>query len=241
MILNEVFSEKYTKDKSNLLKRQKVEIFGGRIVSISGQTEELKKLLSAFEIERAGKFEFDIDRNAYILSHACLKKILSLKTGLKPEEITYSYSEFEKPFLQNGQVCFNLSHSKVFFVIALSGYLPVGIDTENFNREIDWKPVSRLYFTAGEIEWIESNSPTEQKKAFFTIWTRKEALLKAIGCGITNELNSIDVRNLQFTGGKKILSEAADQWFIHSYCYGDNIISLALPEDFYVEIHRDLG
>lgn len=241
MELKEIFTADNAKDNNRAIAGQKIEMYLGGNIPATENIEDLYRLLSDNEVERVSKFVFENDRTMYILTHACLKKVLSLKTGLAPASIHYSYSEFEKPYLQNERVQFNLSHSKVFFAIALSDHLPVGIDTENFCREIDWKPVSRLYFTTKEIAWVKSHDLEEEVKAFFTLWTRKEALLKAIGCGITNELASVDVRSLHFTEGKAIIPAAGDQWYIRSYSFGENIISLALPEDFFVEIHGELG
>jgi 4'-phosphopantetheinyl transferase len=87
-----------------------------------------------------------------------------------------------KPFLSNGP-CFNISHAGNQVVVAFS-QRAVGVDIE-LEQEVDTASLTR-YFHPAEQEFIRAAaSPTN---AFFTLWTRKEALLKAVGVGIAEQL-----------------------------------------------------
>ncbi|MDB5004147.1 MAG: 4-phosphopantetheinyl transferase superfamily protein [Mucilaginibacter sp.] len=97
------------------------------------------------------------------------------------------YNDYQRPYFNDG-FDFNISHSgnRVIGCATLNG--KVGIDIELM------KPVDINYddyFTATEQENIRNakNPDTE----FFTYWTRKEALLKAVGTGVYTPLLDIDV------------------------------------------------
>ncbi|MGH2485818.1 MAG: 4'-phosphopantetheinyl transferase family protein [Ktedonobacterales bacterium] len=57
----------------------------------------------------------------------------------------------------------------------------LGVDLELLRD--GWEDVAPLLATA-EQAFIATRAPTEQRKAFYHVWTRKEAYLKAIGRGL---------------------------------------------------------
>lgn len=101
----------------------------------------------------------------------------------------FKYSDNGKPYLKNG-AHFNISHSGKY-VIAAFGDDEIGIDIEIID-EIDTYALSQ-YFHQDEKEYVSSS--INEKEAFFRIWTRKEAYLKARGIGIVNGLNNENCLN----------------------------------------------
>jgi len=94
--------------------------------------------------------------------------------------------ENHKPFLENGPF-FNISHAGKKVVVVFSEKHTVGVDVEQI-AAIDVNAMSS-YFHPAEITFLQQ----KHEEAFFTIWTRKEALLKAVGIGILNGLNQVSV------------------------------------------------
>jgi 4'-phosphopantetheinyl transferase len=97
------------------------------------------------------------------------------------------YNDYQRPYFNDG-FDFNISHSgnRVVGCATLNG--KVGIDIELM------KPINlnyNDYFTPTEQQNIRTakNPDTE----FFNYWTRKEALLKAVGTGVFTPLLDIDV------------------------------------------------
>jgi len=84
---------------------------------------------------------------------------------------------------------FSISHSSGLVVLSAALDRPNGIDCEEL------KPVEpgdfRDYFSRKE--WDDLEASSDPLTGFNRIWTRKEALLKAIGTGLQNQLNRIDV------------------------------------------------
>ncbi len=69
----------------------------------------------------------------------------------------------------------------------------IGIDVENERTLSDMPGIAMRYFSAREYAWFAQHAEAERQKAFFTIWTRKEALVKAIGKGIGAPLDRFSV------------------------------------------------
>ncbi len=100
------------------------------------------------------------------------------------------YNEYGKPEIKNGPGI-SLSHSGDIVTCAISQTHNIGIDIEELTK-IDIEQY-REYFLQKEWDAIHnSESPTN---TFFRLWTRKEAIIKATGKGLTyayNDINTID-------------------------------------------------
>lgn len=111
--------------------------------------------------------------------------------GLCERDMEYTENEHGKPFFANRpDIKFNLSHSGGYAVCAVSD-TEIGIDAEKYGDAKDTLEIAKRYFTAGEYEYIKNSADT--KTTFFSLWTRKESLLKAIGTGLSGGLKSYEV------------------------------------------------
>jgi len=119
-----------------------------------------------------------------------------------PNETLLSKVEFEekgKPFIPNSTVCFNISNTKGIVVLAIHNK-PVGIDVERLR-----KPRESIYPRVFSSEEISSISCSED---FTRLWTRKEAVVKLFGGGISMGLNSFSVLKDEFeVFGKQVKIE----------------------------------
>lgn len=87
---------------------------------------------------------------------------------------------------------YNLSHSKEYAAIAVA-QSPVGIDVEDPRELPDMRSIARSTFHPGEASAILSRSGKDAEAAFFCCWTRKEAVVKAIGKGLFMPLDCFEV------------------------------------------------
>ena len=69
----------------------------------------------------------------------------------------------------------------------------VGVDIEYLNKELVTEDIARNYFSNYEVTELFKLSENDRISAFFSIWTRKEAFIKAIGKGLSIPLDSFDV------------------------------------------------
>ncbi|WP_315376111.1 4'-phosphopantetheinyl transferase family protein [Oribacterium sinus] len=123
------------------------------------------------------------DAVRHYFSHILLKKHLSQKLSIKEEDVRYTKGKYHKPYLKEGDLQFNLSHSASYIAIGLSKR-PVGVDVEEIlNKE-------KLFFSTGlwskeEEEAILASK--DQEGEFTRFWTLKESYLKALGTGFFQE------------------------------------------------------
>lgn len=107
--------------------------------------------------------------------------------GIFKEMPEFSYNEHDKPFLKNYPGWyFNISHSKTAVCCVLSRK-EIGIDIE----EVGEYKESLAAYICNDKE-LESLHDSENKADdFYKLWTRKEAVFKMIGSGITNDIKDI--------------------------------------------------
>ena len=121
---------------------------------------------------------------------ACLKSWLMLEALLRPlgiDNLEMEYNEHGKPFLiHHPEVHFNLSHCKNG-IAAVVDFSPVGIDIESFRRG-STALINRTMNPA-EAEWIRSAA--DPVETFTQYWTKKEAVVKLRGTGITDDLHHV--------------------------------------------------
>jgi 4'-phosphopantetheinyl transferase len=78
-------------------------------------------------------------------------------------------------------------------VLALCRDTALGVDVEWVEREIEALEIARSSFAPGEVLRIEQAAEgADRARAFFAVWTRKEAMVKAHGQGLTIGLENFE-------------------------------------------------
>lgn len=153
------------------------------------QVQALTALLSDEERRRASRLRFDESRSSFIVARALLRKILSRYVALTPREILFFYTATGKPILApwfGKAIQFNVSHSGQLALYAVSINHNVGVDVERIVPIAEAASIARRFFTREEAEQIEEGTDGNHE-FFYRIWTRKEAILKCSGEGITED------------------------------------------------------
>jgi 4'-phosphopantetheinyl transferase len=154
----------------------------------------LPDCLSAAEQERAARFVADRDRMRYRAAHEGLRRLLGRHTGQPPERLQFVLGPYGKPALADPAACaFNLSHSHHLAVVVLAPHGEVGVDVELLGEPLpDAQALVEHHFTPAEQAEFQRTPPARRSLAFLLGWTRKEACLKAIGCGLHVEPSTVD-------------------------------------------------
>lgn len=153
----------------------------------------LNSLLSKEKQIRVEKFLKKEDIYRCILGELLLRYSLWNFYDYKVKNIKFLYNEFGKPrlyYTDNQNIHFNISHSGNWIVCGISNQ-PIGIDVECINNNVS--DIAQRFFTNAENNYIKTQIPTEQAKAFFKIWTLKESYIKCVGKGLTIPLNSFSI------------------------------------------------
>ena len=88
---------------------------------------------------------------------------------------------------------FNLSFSDDVGVIAISCNREIGIDIERHRSDIDIQQIAKRYFSPIEFTQLKSYGDYESIELFYRLWTCKEAIIKALGIGLSYPLDEIEI------------------------------------------------
>lgn len=151
--------------------------------------------LSAGELERAGAFLFDRDRQRFVAARRLVRMVLGTRLGVAPAALRFGQGPHGKPHViaPDLPIRFNLSHSGPFAILAVSVGLPVGVDIERVNPALDWMPLSRGLLAGAEHRQIVGMAASDRLEGFFACWVRKESVVKALGLGLTHPLDAFEV------------------------------------------------
>jgi 4'-phosphopantetheinyl transferase len=124
-------------------------------------------------------------------AHALLGRLLMAYANVDAPPVI-ARTERGKPYApQLAQLDFNLTHAREQVLIAIAREQPLGVDLERVDREIEIDDIARRYFSATEADAIEALAPERKLVAFLRLWTCKEAVLKALGEGISFGLERV--------------------------------------------------
>jgi len=175
----------------------KVHLWRGRLSLKKDEVAELWPRLSEEEQTRASRFHFPEDSGRYILTRGMLRDILLRYQAQLATPICISVQPTGQPYLLQSQdgpgLRFNLSHSRSLALFAITLDRKVGIDVEPVSNGADWQTVANRFFSALECQFLLALPATEREQGFLSLWTRKEAYLKAKGEGLSIPLDSFSI------------------------------------------------
>lgn len=153
--------------------------------------EMVSDFLPRFSVEyqnKINKYRLLEDKMLTLTGRKLLKHGLSL-LGISADIFNLKYYPSGKPFLNSDGVTFNISHSKEIVCCALSRDLNVGIDIE-YAAERDIETFKTVFSNA---EWVTINAAGNRQRAFYGVWTKKEAVLKAQGQGLNLPMAAVEL------------------------------------------------
>ncbi|MDQ2724873.1 MAG: 4'-phosphopantetheinyl transferase superfamily protein [Actinomycetota bacterium] len=157
------------------------------------------ELLDDDERVRVTEFTSEPARRSYVASHALLRRALGDHLGVDPGGLRFDrtcdhcgHPRHGRPRLMGGGVSFNLSHSGPHVLVAV-GRGPVGADIEDAGRRSVADRVVRRCCSPREQAWLAGLAPADRAGAFLGLWTKKEAVAKALGLGLVLPFSTFEV------------------------------------------------
>jgi 4'-phosphopantetheinyl transferase len=122
-----------------------------------------------------------------------LKLLLGAYLGVPGKSVSINRSNRGKPVLDPGaheiDLHFSMAKSGDRLLIGISVSSLVGVDLEPAERRAHYAlGVARRYFSAAEARALENIAPERMDESFLRAWACKEAVVKASGEGIANQL-----------------------------------------------------
>lgn len=162
--------------------------------ALRGRLDAWRAWLSPDERARAARFHFDRDAGRFVLARSILRLLLARYLDSDPAAVAIEYGEHGKPRLAAGAgPAFNVSHTGGIALLAFTPNVAIGVDIERVQQPPDLADVMRSHFAPQERAAIEAVPAAERLAAFYRCWTRKEAVLKALGWGLARPLDSFEV------------------------------------------------
>jgi 4'-phosphopantetheinyl transferase len=143
-------------------------------------------LLSEQRRQQALKFKHDQGRKTCAMAYLLLCRALREEYGIS-ECPLFEYGEHGKPAIAGRpDIHFNLSHCREAVVCAVAD-CPVGIDVESIRDFSE----SLVDYTMNAREVAQIRQAADPRREFIRLWTRKEAVLKLSGRGISNDIKNV--------------------------------------------------
>jgi len=216
-----------------VLPEDEVQLWRVDLETVRANESRWQKLLSADESARASRFHFPRDRQSFVASRAVLRIILAGYLSAEPNELSFSYSNKEKPSLgpahAGSNVMFNVTHSGEIALLAFTRWREIGVDVEQVRRDFDVEGIARRFFSTHEQEQLAALPVEERVDSFFRCWTRKEAYIKATGDGLSLPLSQFDV-SLRMEETNALLATRPDgseasRWLLREVSAGPGYIA----------------
>lgn len=146
-------------------------------------------LLDAQELAAFENFENQAAASDFARRRSLRRRVLAEKLGLLPQQLRFQTNSAGKPRLvdDQGTYHFNASHGRHGGVVATSEKLPIGIDIE-FIRPIDAAAFAKKILSPKERVQHQAHDDLARLEYLFSIWTAKEAVIKALGAGLNLNL-----------------------------------------------------
>ena len=129
----------------------------------------------------------------FLASRALLRLVLAFYTGEDPQSFRYGRQKFGKPYLENSELQFSLSHTENLVACSV-GFRRIGVDVEKGGiLPQDWERIARRFFSSAEQHYLFARDKHLQPHVFLQIFTLKEAVAKADGRGLSLPWNGFSV------------------------------------------------
>lgn len=159
-------------------------------ISLSSQRDQAwRRVLTTDELVRASRFRFRADRDRFTITRGILRTLLGEYVGMAPQGLHFSFNSWGKPRLctaeNREQIEFNVSHSGNYSLMVFGIAIDVGIDIEFLSRQRCIMELADLVLSPSEKLCFRNIPQEAREKTMLRIWTRKEALIKALGAGLS--------------------------------------------------------
>jgi len=148
----------------------------------------LATLLDAGERRRAGAYIHAEHGRRFVAGRGLLRLLLGRYLDEAPEQLSFTCKAAGKPMLAGasrfGWLQFNVAHTGRLALYAVASGRDVGVDVEQILAERFSLRIADTFFSPREAALIRRLAEPRRAHTFFTLWTRREALLKATGDGL---------------------------------------------------------
>jgi 4'-phosphopantetheinyl transferase len=187
------------------------------------EVHHFRSLLNQNEVQHADQFRCEDHRRQFTVMRGFLRALLSEYLELPANELEIECDKYGKPglprHLNKKNLQFNVSHSHGHGLVALSCDAQIGVDLEFERKDPEFILLASTVLSDIQFAEFIKIPAAEQANSFYRMWTRKEAVSKAIGMGLSMPFQCFDVsfqaRETPQIGQMDSRWGQADQWSLH--------------------------
>jgi 4'-phosphopantetheinyl transferase len=189
---------------------------------------------SAAEELRAKRFVQKDDCRRFLAGRALTRNVLGGYLGCPPTAVTLALTAFAKPYVcrrDGPDLRFNISHSGSVVALAMSVGVEVGIDVEAAPPPHPTE-LAPIVLSTQELRAFDMLPPALRPAAFLRCWTRKEALLKAAGTGLSCDPRLLTVGWDAVSGQPVAMPDSAVRFAVRDFAVAagaSGSVALAAP------------
>lgn len=153
-----------------------------------GIQSQLLSYLSPEEHIRLQRLKRPADQQRFLTGRGIVRILAGSHSGIPPNQVELVYGPQGKPFVKpppdQASLRFNVSHSGTLVLLAFHPIHEVGVDVEEVRPSREMDEIANRTFPASDYSAWLSFPPDQRAAAFFQMWARHEARVKALGHGI---------------------------------------------------------
>ncbi len=191
-------------------------------------------MLDDEEHARAAHLRNPTHSDEFLRAYVCLRILLGGYLKLEPSAVRFAKSQAGKPHLIQGAgesgLRFNLSRTDGRAALALTKGRDIGVDIERITDR-GLSDVAARALAAPELAYFRALPEADRRAAFFTIWARKEAFLKALGEGLA--IAPIEVDTISTAGRVRLSKKRQRGWRVQDVKVADNYAAAVAVRGFF--------
>lgn len=174
-----------------------VHLFAFSLDLPASAVEGLERTLSSDEVARANGLKLGKGRRRLVVGRGLTRTILGGYLKREASHVSFSYGANGKPGLAGceaeASLRFNFSASDDLGMLAVQWDRSLGVDIEAVRPLPNALPIARRRFAHGEAAALSALGQAELQSAFFSLWTRREAVVKCLGAGLSHSVDSFSL------------------------------------------------
>lgn len=175
---------------------------------------QLLQLLTEAEQQRARRYHAAADYYRFIVGRAALRRLLGAYVGQPPVALSFIPGPNHKPLLATvPHLHYNVAHAGNWVLIAIAP-VEIGVDIEKIDADFPFQGVLADSFSLPEQAFIRQHPAPAT--AFYQLWTRKEAFVKATAQGIEADFSQVPALDGRHQWAATHPSPVAD-WVVSSF------------------------
>ncbi|MYA22450.1 MAG: 4'-phosphopantetheinyl transferase superfamily protein, partial [Gemmatimonadetes bacterium] len=137
----------------------------------AGKEAALAACLSEEERGRASGLLSGTHQRRFVAARGMLRQLLGRYLGQDPGAVAFARGAHGKPFLTEGGLDFNVSHTHELALYAIARDREVGVDVEWMRPQVAHEQIAARFFSLEEQEALAQVPDEERRAAFYNIWT----------------------------------------------------------------------